>query len=105
MYLNPALPPNVAAVPLGQGRRNGPGFATSGDQRESSNVMDVLEPSMVDGIGALAWASNRVRIVPTGEGIRISKFEGDFASREIGNQILNNPGELVIQTVIPGEHQ
>ena len=33
-----------------------------------------------------------------------SKFEGEFGAREIGNEILNNPGEEVIKTVTPGSH-
>lgn len=103
-YPNPALPPDVVAVPLGQGRRNGPDYATGRDERESSNVMSILEANQVGGTGALAWASSRVQITPTGEGMRVSKFEGDFAAREIGNQILNNPGEEVIKTVSPGGH-
>jgi anaerobic selenocysteine-containing dehydrogenase len=104
VYPNPALPPDVVAVPLGQGRRNGPGYATGRDERESSNVMSVLEANRVEGTGALAWAGNRVRVSATGDGMRISKFEGDFAAREIGNQILNNPGEEVIRTVTPDGH-
>ncbi|HZA24288.1 MAG TPA: hypothetical protein VFA32_17070, partial [Dehalococcoidia bacterium] len=86
-------------------RRNEPGYAVAGDQRESSNILSILAPSPVENTGALAWASNRVNITPTGESIRISKFEGEFTSREIGNQIDNNPGEEVIRTTSPGEHE
>jgi anaerobic selenocysteine-containing dehydrogenase len=105
VYPNPGMPPQVVGVPLGQGRRNGPEYAIVGDQRESSNVLSILEPGQVEDTGALAWASNRVSITPTSQSIRISKFEGEFPSREIGNQIDNNPGEEVIRTTSPGEHQ
>ena len=102
LYPNPALPPDVAAVPVGQGRRNGPDYAVSGEERESSNILDILDAAMVNETGALAWAGNRVRLSATGESLRVSKFEGEFGAREIGNQIINNPGEEIIKTVAPG---
>jgi anaerobic selenocysteine-containing dehydrogenase len=104
VYPNPGMPPQVVGVPLGQGKRHGPEYAIAGDERESSNVLSILGPSQVEDTGALAWASNRVNITSTGQSIRISKFEGEFTSREIGNQIDNNPGEEVIRTTTPGEY-
>ena len=104
VYPNPGMPPRVVGVPLGQGRKNGPEYATDRDERESSNVLSILAGSTVDGTGALAWASNRVQVSATGESIRISKFEGEFTSREIGNQIDNNPGEEIIKTTSPNGH-
>ena len=104
LYPNPALPPNVVAVPVGQGRRNGPGYAVSGEERESSNILEILDPELVNEAGALAWAGNRVRLTATGESLRVSKFEGEFGAREIGNEIINNPGEEVIKTVAPVGH-
>ena len=103
LYPNPALPPNVVAVPVGQGRRNGPGYAVSEEERESSNILGILDPKLVNEAGALAWAGNRVRLTPTGESLRVSKFEGEFSAREIGNEIINNPGEEVIKTVTAEE--
>ena len=104
LYPNPALPPNVVAVPMGQGRRNGPGYAVNEEERESSNILSILNPNLVNETGALAWAGNRVRLAATGESLRVSKFEGEYAAREIGNQIVNNPGEEIIKTVAPGGH-
>ena len=104
LYPNPALPPDVVAVPLGQGRRNGPAYALTGEERESSNILGILDAALVNETGALAWAGNRVRLEPTGESLRVSKFEGEFGAREIGNQIINNPGEEIIKTVTPGGH-
>ena len=85
VYPNPALPPNVVAVPLGQGRRNGSPYASGGDPRESSNVMDLLssDGASMTETGALAWAANRVRVVSTGESLKVSKYEGIFPAREI----------------------
>jgi hypothetical protein len=95
----------VVAVPLGQGRRNGPEYATAGSQQESANVMSILGLSEVSGAGGLAWAGNRVRVSATGESVRVSKFEGDFFSREIGNQIDPNTGEELIRIAAPGEYE
>ena len=85
VYPNPALPPNVVAVPLGQGRRNGSPYASGGDPRESSNVMDLLssDGARMTETGALAWAAHRVRVVSTGESLKVSKYEGIFPAREI----------------------
>ena len=58
LYPNPALPPDVVAVPLGQGRRNGPAYALTGEERESSNILGILDPALVNETGALAWAGN-----------------------------------------------
>ena len=94
VYPNPALPPNVVAVPLGQGRYSGSQYVSGSDPRESSNVMDLLSPGHTAETGALAWAANRVRIVPTGESLKVSKFEGSFPAREIAI----TEGEEIIKT-------
>ena len=102
VYPNPAMRPDVVGVPLGQGRRHGPEYATGGDERASSNVLNILASSQVEGTGALAWADNRVQVSGNLGSIRMAKFEGEFTSREIGNQIDNNPGEEIIKTTPPG---
>ena len=94
VYPNPALRPNVVAVPLGQGRYSGSQYVSGSDPRESSNVMDLLSPGQTAETGALAWAANRVRIVPTGESLKVSKFEGSFPAREIAI----TEGEEIIKT-------
>jgi anaerobic selenocysteine-containing dehydrogenase len=100
VYPNPAMPPNVVGVPLGQGRTHLPEIPMFGGP-QGANVISILEPTPVEGSDSLAWASNRVRVSPTGQSMRISKFEGDSESREIGNQIDPNPGEELIKTVTP----
>ena len=92
LYPNPALPPDVVAVPLGQGRRVGSDYATGGDPKESSNALDLLSASHVTENGALAWAGHRARVSATGQSMKISKFEGIFPARLIGH----TPGEAVI---------
>ena len=84
VYLNPATPPGVAAVPMGGGRRSGSDYATGRDERESSNVMSILAIAEVDGSGGLAWSANRCSITPTGDSMAVSKMEGDYTNREIG---------------------
>ena len=93
VYPNPALPPNVVAVPLGQGRRTGSEYATGGDPRESSNAIDLLSASHLTENGALAWAGHMARVTPTGESMKIAKFEGIFPAREVGL----TPGEEIIK--------
>ena len=95
VYPNPAMPPNVVGVPLGQGRQSGSGYAADRDSRESSNVLGLLDLREVEGSGGLAWASHRVRVVPTGQSMKISKFEGSFPAREVGL----TSGEEVFKTV------
>jgi anaerobic selenocysteine-containing dehydrogenase len=105
LYPTPAAPPNVAGIPLGQGRRHGPEYATSGSPQESSNVMDLLDAGLMTQNGALAWAGNRVTIRGTGESLNISKFEGSFPAREIVEPGDVAGGERIIQTVSGEDHR
>ena len=95
VYLNPGTPPGVASVPMGGGRRLGSDYATDRDARESSNVISILEPITVDRSGGLAWSSNRCSITPTGDSMAVSKLEGDYTSREVGE----HPAEQVYKSV------
>ena len=97
VYPTPAVPPGTVSVPLGQGRKHGSDYATDRSGIESSNIMDVLEPSLVEGTGALAWANTRVRLSKTGDSVKVSKFEGIVRAVEVG--IL--PGERIIHTITP----
>lgn len=95
VYLNPGTPPGVAAVPMGGGRTLGSGYATDRDARESGNVLSILEPVAVNGSGGLAWSSTRCSITPTGDSMAVSKMEGDYTNREIGE----HPAEQVYKSV------
>ena len=99
VYPTPAVPPKVVSIPLGQGRRDGPDAATGRRASESSNVMDILEPSQVEGTGAFAWANTTVTLTPTGTSIKVSKFEGIVRAVEVGN----TEAERIIITVTPEE--
>jgi molybdopterin-containing oxidoreductase family iron-sulfur binding subunit len=97
VYPTPAVPPGTVSVPLGQGRRNGSEYATDRPEEESSNVMDILESNPVEGTGALAWANTRVTVTPTGDRVKVAKFEGIVRAVEVGN----TPGERIIHTITP----
>ena len=97
VYPTPAVPPNVVSVPLGQGRRHGSDYATDRPGTESSNVMDILETTLVKDTGSLAWAGTRVRLSKTGDSVSISKLEGDVRAVEIGI----TPSEEIIKTILP----
>jgi hypothetical protein len=87
------MPPDVVGIPLGQGHASGSRY----DKGRGANVMDILEPSLVEHTGALAWGSTRVRILPTGESVNVSKLEGLVPAYEVGH----TPGEQIIHTVKP----
>ena len=100
VYLNPGTPPGIAAVPMGGGRRSGSEYATGREARESGNVLSILGVAEVDGTGGLAWSGNRCTITPTGGSMAVSKLEGDYANREIGEHSV----EQVFKTVSEGGH-
>ena len=97
VYPTPAAPPDVMSVPFGQGRKHGSDYATDRSSNESSNVMDILETTRVEGTGSLAWAGTRVKVSKTGESVSISKLEGDARAVEIGL----TPAEDIIKTIAP----
>ena len=95
LYPTPAVPPQVIAVPLGQGRRHGSEYASGRVGTESSNVVEILAPSRVDGSDSLAWAGTRVAVSGTGASMKVSKFEGNVRAVEIGI----HEGERIIHTI------
>mgnify|MGYP002849913808 FL=1 len=68
---NPATPPGILGVPMGQGHRDG-GRYSSG---RGSNVLSVLGLNFDSQTGALAWSSTKVNITASGENIRLPKLE------------------------------
>ncbi|CAN5741741.1 molybdopterin-dependent oxidoreductase [soil metagenome] len=64
-YVNPATPPNVVAIPMGQGHTHYTRYA----EGRGVNVMKLVDPEMRDAeTGALAWAATRANVqrVPGG---------------------------------------
>ncbi len=92
-YLNPGMPPGIAAVPMGGGRTAGSEFATGRDSRESSNVVSILAVAGNDA-GGVTWSGNRCAITPTGDSMAVSKMEGGYTSREVGE----HPAEQIYKT-------
>ena len=46
--------------------------------------MSILAVSEVNGTGGLAWSANRCSITAVGDSMAVSKMEGDYTNREIG---------------------
>ena len=84
VYLHPAFPPDIVGVPVGQGHLPGIEYATRDGEMRGGNIISLLSPQTDAGSGALAWAATRVRITPTGQNVRVSKFEGIVTAFPIG---------------------
>ncbi|MEX2426572.1 MAG: molybdopterin-dependent oxidoreductase [Thermomicrobiaceae bacterium] len=82
VYVNPAAPPNVAAIPIGQGHT---GYTRYAEDR-GANPIEIVAAQTESGTGALAWAATRVRIEPLNERVRFPRFE-----RQLPFQIEENP--------------
>jgi len=87
VYLHPAVPPDVVAIPVGQGHSPGLQYATKDGEMRGANIISILDPRLVDTeTGAMAWAANRVLVQPTGENVKVSKFEGIVPAYPIGTR-------------------
>ncbi len=62
-FINPAIAPNVIAMPVGQGHTNFTRYATGRGQNPVELLAAVTEPQT----GALAWAATRVKIARAGD--------------------------------------
>ncbi|MBM3940661.1 MAG: twin-arginine translocation signal domain-containing protein [SAR202 cluster bacterium] len=76
VYVNRAAPPDVVAVPFGQGHAHYTSYAAN----RGSNVFDILEPAEERETGALAWGATRVRVTKTRSRQALSKLEGHWDS-------------------------
>ncbi len=79
VYLHPAAPPDVVAVPLGQGQASYGRWASG----RGANAMALLAPLMDEATGALAYAATRVRLVKTGRRMPLPKFEGTVPAYQL----------------------
>jgi anaerobic selenocysteine-containing dehydrogenase len=85
VYVSPAAPPLVVAMPLGQGHIGG-GRWSGG---RGANPMQLLEPLADATTGALAYASTRVRLSKTGRSVPLPKLEGAAPARQLpGREVL-----------------
>jgi anaerobic selenocysteine-containing dehydrogenase len=62
-FINPALAPDIVAMPVGQGHTNFTRYATGRGQ----NAVDLLAPVTHQETGTLAWAATRVRVSRAGD--------------------------------------
>lgn len=74
VYIYPAAPPDVLAVPTGQGHTNFGRYADNGAR--GANPLGVVAAQLVDGADALAYAATRVKLTKTGRSVKVVKFEG-----------------------------
>lgn len=72
VYIYPGLPPDVVAMPLGQGHTAYGEYATN----RGANPLDVLAPVAESQTGALAYQSTRVKISRTAAVARLITVEG-----------------------------
>ena len=79
VYVNPATPPNVVSVPMGQGHTSFGRYA----EGVGSNVMSILDALSDADTGALAWGATRVKLSFTGRHKRVPKFEGMVVARTL----------------------
>lgn len=92
VYVNPATPPQVAAVPMGLGHEHFTNYAAG----RGSNVLDLLAQNEDTETGSLAWAGTRVRMTKTNVRVGLPKLEGIEEARQL-------PGEPVLEVFKPGE--
>lgn len=70
-YPHPGVPPDVVAIPMGQGHVAGGRYA----EGRGANVFSILTDLTDDSTGALAWSATRVSIEKLDEWVRLPKFE------------------------------
>ena len=85
--LFPAIRPDVVAMPIGQGHNDYGRYA----KNRGANPLSILAQQVDEQSGALAWAATRVKLVVTGERVKIVKTDG--VTRTLGRQILSGPHE------------
>ncbi|MFQ5860347.1 MAG: molybdopterin dinucleotide binding domain-containing protein, partial [Dehalococcoidia bacterium] len=90
VYVHPAAPPDVVAIPVGQGHTLYGRYA----QQRGANPFSILAPRTDQETGALAWAATRVRIRATGQHIRMPKFEGNV-------EPIQDPEHPIVQVTRP----
>ena len=86
VYPNPAIPPGVVSIPVGQGHTPGVRYATRKGEQRGVNVISILAPASDAETGALAWAATKVLIQRTGRNVKVSKFEGIVPAFPIGTR-------------------
>ena len=79
VYIHPGIPPGVVSVPFGRGHEASGRYA----ENRGENVLKVLTDQEVDGVGASAWATTRVKMSGTGRRVRVPRMEGGFTGSQL----------------------
>jgi len=87
-----ASPPDVVAVPMGQGHTAYTRYA----QNRGANPLTVVAPTQEEATGTFAWASNRVRLSFTGKKTRVPRFQGTVPAIQL-------PEKEIVPVVPPEE--
>ncbi len=72
VYVNPAMAPDIAAVPFGRGHTAFGRYA----EKHGVNPLEIIAPQIESETGALAWAATRARIEKTSQKVRLARLEG-----------------------------
>jgi menaquinone reductase, molybdopterin-binding-like subunit len=79
VYVHPAAPPDVLALPLGQGHTAYGRWARG----RGVNPLDLLAPLADQTTGALAYGATRVRLTKTGRQAGVPKLEGTVPAYQL----------------------
>ena len=82
VYVNPASPPNVIGMPLGQGHAAYTSYAAG----RGVNVFDILRAAQDADTGAFAWAATRVRLAKTNKRLKLPSLEGIVPAVQLADQ-------------------
>jgi anaerobic selenocysteine-containing dehydrogenase len=85
VYVSPAAPPEVVAIPLGQGHTDFGRWANG----RGANPLALLAPLADEATGALAYGATRVSVSKTGKSVAMPKLEGAAPARQLpGQEVL-----------------
>ncbi len=79
VYVHPAAPPTVLAIPLGQGHTSFGRWA----EKRGVNPASILAPSTDQTTGAWAYGATRARIEKTNRHVNLPKYEGTVEARQL----------------------
>lgn len=92
VYVNRTTPPNIAAIPMGQGHT----FYTRYAEGRGINVLDLVQPLTDRETGSLAWAATRVRLESIGKYEKFPVMEGQ------SEPVSPDDYEVIRETRTPG---
>ncbi|MGE3268176.1 MAG: molybdopterin-dependent oxidoreductase [Chloroflexota bacterium] len=82
VYISPAAPPDVLAIPMGGGHT---GFGRWAGGR-GANPLTILAPLSDTETGALAYAATRARLIPTLRSGSLPRLEGTAPARQLEDE-------------------